>query len=87
MPIKPPSSHGTGIFDPTQFASLGNNVVFESGVLVFHPENMEIGDNVYVGHNSILKGYYRNVMLIGSGTWIGQQCFFHSAGGLTIGCN
>jgi acetyltransferase-like isoleucine patch superfamily enzyme len=24
-------------------------------------------------------------MIIGSGTWIGQQCFLHSAGGLTIG--
>jgi len=87
MSLKPPRSHGTGDFNPTQFASLGHNVVFESGVLVFHPENIEIGDNVYVGHHSILKGYYRNKMLIGSGTWIGQQCFFHSAGGLTIGCN
>ena len=24
-------------------------------------------------------------MAIGDDTWIGQQCFFHSAGGLTIG--
>jgi acetyltransferase-like isoleucine patch superfamily enzyme len=24
-------------------------------------------------------------MVIGEGTWIGQQCFIHSAGGLTIG--
>ena len=24
-------------------------------------------------------------MRIGDETWIGQQCFFHSAGGLTIG--
>jgi acetyltransferase-like isoleucine patch superfamily enzyme len=24
-------------------------------------------------------------MMIGSGTWIGQQCFFHSAGGIQIG--
>jgi acetyltransferase-like isoleucine patch superfamily enzyme len=26
-------------------------------------------------------------MSIGSGTWIGQQCFFHSAGSLIIGRN
>ena len=26
-------------------------------------------------------------MVIGEGTWIGQQCFFHSAGGLLIGRN
>ena len=63
------------------------NVIFETGVLVFHPENIEIGDDVYIGHYTILKGYFRNKMTIGSGTWIGQQCFFHSAGGLSIGCN
>lgn len=80
-------SHGTGAFSPEQFARLGQEVVFETGVLVFHPENIEIGDNVYVGHYTILKGYYKNKMIIGSGTWIGQQCFFHSAGGITIGNN
>ena len=78
-------THGSGKFKLSQFAKLGNGVVFENGVLVFHPENIEVGDNVYVGHNSILKGYYKNKMKIGSGTWIGQQCFFHSAGGITIG--
>jgi len=82
-----PRSHGTGDFSPLQFARLGQNVVFETGVLVFHPETIEIGDNVYVGHYAIIKGYYRNKMIIGAGTWIGQQCFFHSAGGLTIGSN
>ena len=79
------ASHGTGAFARTDFAALGENVVFEPGVLVFHAENIELGDNVYVGHNAILKGYYRNQMRIGSDTWIGQQCFFHAAGGLTIG--
>jgi acetyltransferase-like isoleucine patch superfamily enzyme len=78
-------SHGTGEFAPGDFARLGRDVVFEAGVLVFHPETIEIGDDVYVGHQTILKGYHRNQMRIGSGTWIGQQCFFHSAGGLTIG--
>ena len=80
-------SHGTGEFSPSQLARLGENVVFETGVLVFHPENIEIGNNVYIGHQTILKGYYRNRMTIGDGTWIGQQCFFHSAGGLAIGRN
>ncbi len=80
-------SHGTGEFSPSQFAKLGQKVVFEAGVLVFHPENIEIGNDVYVGHYTILKGYYNNKMIIGDGTWIGQQCFFHSAGGLTIGQN
>lgn len=80
-------SHGTGEFSYEQFAAIGKDVVFESGVLVFHPENMEIGDNVYIGHCTILKGYHKNKLIIGDGSWIGQQCFFHSAGGLTIGRN
>jgi acetyltransferase-like isoleucine patch superfamily enzyme len=78
-------SHGTGAFSPKDFHSLGEDCVFEPGVLVFHPETISLGRNVYVGHNTILKGYHRNQMRIGDETWIGQQCFFHSAGGLTIG--
>ncbi len=61
--------------------------MFEDGVLVFHPENVHLGPRVYVGHQTILKGYFKSTMVIGEGTWIGQQCFFHSAGGLRIGRN
>ena len=82
-----PRSHGTGLFEPRQFAQLGNGVVIEPGVLVFHPENIVLEDNVYIGHYTILKGYYKNRMVIGEGTWIGQQCFLHGAGGLEIGKN
>jgi acetyltransferase-like isoleucine patch superfamily enzyme len=78
-------SHGTGLFELSQFAQLGKGVVFEAGVLVFHPENIEIGDDVYVGHQTILKGYYKNKLSVGSGTWVGPQCFLHGAGGLCIG--
>ena len=80
-------THGTGRFQPSDLASCGEGVVFEDGVLVFHPETVHIGDHVYVGHQTILKGYYQNHLHIGAGTWIGQQVFFHSAGGLRIGEN
>ncbi len=84
--MRPPRrSHGTGEFSPEQFKHLGRGVVFERGVLVFHPETISIGDDVYVGHQAILKGYYKGEMVIGAGTWIGSQCFFHSAGGIRIG--
>ncbi|MBI5038116.1 MAG: acyltransferase [Candidatus Kerfeldbacteria bacterium] len=79
------TSHGTGEFSQDQFAHYGSNVVIEPGVLVFHPENIFLDNGVYIGHNTILKGYHRNTMRIGAGTWIGQQCFFHSAGGISIG--
>ena len=78
-------SHGTGGFRVEDLATCGDDCVFETGVLVFHPENVHLGRNVYVGHQTILKGYYRNAMRIGDETWIGQQCFLHSAGGIDIG--
>lgn len=85
--VSPFRSHGDGKFKLTDFASVGSGVIFENGVLVFHPENIRIGNNVYVGHYTILKGYYKNEMVIDDGVWIGQQCFLHSAGGLHIGRN
>lgn len=83
--IKDYSTHGDGNFVLTDFKELGINVIFENGVKVFHPENITLQDNIYVGHYTILKGYYKNEMIIGKNTWIGQNCFFHSAGGLEIG--
>lgn len=80
-------SHGSGAASAADFGALGANVILEAGVLVFHPQNIRLADNVYVGHQTILKGYHQNVMEIGRNTWIGQQCFLHSAGGITIGQN
>ncbi|PID38875.1 MAG: transferase [Deltaproteobacteria bacterium] len=80
-------SHGDGRFDPADLGELGEGVVFERGVMVFHPENVRIGDHVYVGHQTIVKGYHQNELVIGAGCWIGQQCFFHGGGGLTLGEN
>ncbi|MEP6923989.1 MAG: acyltransferase [Pyrinomonadaceae bacterium] len=78
-------SHGSGKFEQREFKKIGANVVFEFGVLVFHPETIELGDNIYIGHNTILKGYYKNSLKIGDNSWIGQNCFFHSAGNIIIG--
>ena len=86
-------SHGNGrlnekgYYNTVFLKKLGKKTVLEEGVLLFHPENISIHDNVYIGHNTILKGYYKNEMIIEEGTWIGQQCFFHSAGGIKIGKN
>jgi acetyltransferase-like isoleucine patch superfamily enzyme len=88
MKIDPPklnSSHGDGCFKPEQLRKLGSNVVFESGVLIFNPQNVEISRNVYIGHNTILKAYHENLLVIGKHTWIGQSCFMHSAGGIFVG--
>ena len=81
---KPYRSHGAGTFKMSEFARAGENVVIENGVFVFHPENVQIGSNVYIGHQTILKGYYKNQLILENDVWIGQQCFLHSAGGLIV---
>lgn len=87
VPYPPFRSHGDGSFSRDRFRALGDPVVFEAGVLVFHPETIRVGSGVYVGHRAMLKGHPRGEMLIGDGCWIGQNAFLHSAGGLTIGTN
>lgn len=81
----PPRSHGDGRVDLARLRRCGADVVVEAGVRIFHPESISLGDRVYVGHEAILKGYFRGSMEIGDDTWIGQRCFFHSAGGIRIG--
>lgn len=81
----PPRSHGTGRFQRAQLGRCPDSVVIEEGVLIFHPEHVFLDEDVYVGHGAILKGYYKNQLRIGRGTWIGQRAFFHAAGGIQIG--
>ena len=83
--MRPPRSHGSGAFTREQLGACGDDVVFEPGALIFHPENVHLGSCVYVGHYAILKGYYKNRLTVGDGTWIGQGAFLHAAGGVTIG--
>lgn len=80
-------SHGCGHVKKAQFKSLGRNVILEEGVRVFHPQNIHIASNVYVGHDTILHAYHTNVFFIDEGVWIGAQCFFHAAGGISIARN
>jgi hypothetical protein len=57
-------TQGTGSFTTKDFFQKGENVIFEKGVLVFHPENISIGCNAHIGHNTILKGYQKDEMNI-----------------------
>lgn len=82
---KSPRSHGDGVPRLDQLDHLGEGVVIEPGVLIFHPETVRINDHVYIGHQTILKGYYQGHMVIGRGSWVGQRCFLHSAGGIDVG--
>lgn len=78
-------SHGTGRYELGDLGSVGQHVVIEEGVLIFNPRHVHLGDGVYVGHRTMLKGDTRGELRIEQGAWIGQECFLHSAGGLRIG--
>ncbi len=82
--FKKHKTHGDGSYDLSDFKSYGDNIIIESGVLIFHPENIVLGNNIYIGHQAIIKGYYNNNLTIENNVWIGQQCFIHSAGGVII---
>lgn len=82
---RPPRSHGTGRFERAQLGRCPDSVVLEEGVLIFHPENVYLDEDVYVGHCAMLKGYYKNTLRVGRGAWIGQSVFMHAAGGIEIG--
>ena len=83
----PPRSHGSGVVDRAALRRCPDSVVLEPGALIFHPENVSLGDAVYVGHYAILKGYHRNELVIGDRAWIGQGAFLHAAGGIAIGAD
>lgn len=82
---EPPRSHGSGAVERALLGACGDGVVIEPGALIFHPENVSLGARVYVGHYAILKGYFRNRLVVGDDTWIGQGAFLHAAGGIAIG--
>lgn len=91
MPVRY-RSHGTGSEYRNLlnygFRKLGKDVVIEESVKIFHPQMLEIGDDCYIGHNSILKGYpYAGAISIriGNGCWLGENVYLHGAGGIEIG--
>lgn len=78
-------SHGTGRFDIDQLARVGENLVIEDNVRIWHPENVSLGSNVYLGHDAMLKGYHNADLVVGDDCWIGQGVFIHAAGSVNIG--
>jgi len=79
------SSHGSGRFERREIGALGEGVVIEDDVLIFRPEGVHLGDNVYVGHRTQLKTYPEGGITVERDTWIGPNCFFSGSACITIG--
>jgi len=77
-------SHGTGAFSPTDFRSLAMTVCSSQACWFFTPRRSLSVATCTSGTTPSSKGTTRT-KCASDETWIGQQCFFHSAGGLTIG--
>ena len=58
-------SYGTGEVDRSRLAGIGEGVVIEHGALIFDPESVTLGSNVYIGHYVILRGYKGSRLEIG----------------------
>lgn len=84
-PRPKPRSHGEGVVAPNLIQNMGQNVVIEAGVRIFNPENIHLGNGIYIGHDSMLIGYHQGLLKIASGAWIGPRCYLHAAGGIYIG--
>lgn len=78
-------THGTGQFSPSDLGGCGEGCVFEDDVLIFNAPHVFLERDVYVGHRAMLKGDTRNRLEIGAGSWVGQNVYMHSAGGIRIG--
>lgn len=46
------------------------------GVVVKHPETMEIGDAVFIGSQTMIQGRYDGTCRIGNHVWIGPHAYF-----------
>lgn len=67
-----------------KFKRCGKKVKIEEGVRLLNVDKMEIGDNVYIGHDAFLNagnGYIK----IGQDAWIGQRVYMHGEAGIEIG--
>ncbi|MBM4442831.1 MAG: acyltransferase [Candidatus Rokubacteria bacterium] len=55
---------------------VGRNLRLGPGVLIQHPERVEIGDHVFLGARTLIQGRYDGRCRIGSHVWIGPHSYF-----------
>ncbi len=59
--------------------------IINDGAIFSRFANAKICDGVYLGRDAQFDMYEENPLIIREDSWIGPQCYFNSAGGLTIG--
>lgn len=54
----------------------GNALQVEPGIVLKHPETIELGDAVFIGAQTMIQGRYDGTCRIGSHVWIGPHAYF-----------
>jgi acetyltransferase-like isoleucine patch superfamily enzyme len=54
----------------------GHNLHVDTGVVVKHPETMELGDAVFIGSQTMIQGRFDGICRIGNHVWIGPHSYF-----------
>lgn len=55
---------------------VGSDIQIGPGVMLKHPETMEIGDCVFIGAQAMIQGRFDGKCRIGNHVWIGPQAYF-----------
>jgi acetyltransferase-like isoleucine patch superfamily enzyme len=55
---------------------VGSDIQIGTGVVLKHPETMEIGDCVFIGAQTMIQGRFDGTCRIGNHVWIGPQAYF-----------
>jgi len=58
------------------FGKVGNGLQIGPGVVLKHPETIEIGDAVFLGAQAMIQGRHDGTCKIGNHVWIGPQAYF-----------
>jgi acetyltransferase-like isoleucine patch superfamily enzyme len=56
--------------------SAGHDLHVDIGVVVKHPETMELGDAVFIGSQTMIQGRFDGICRIGNHVWIGPHSYF-----------
>ena len=75
---------GSGLGWQGALKRCGLSTVIEDGVRIFHPANVSLGNNSFVGHFGFIDGYHNGHVTIGDDAWIGPFVYLHGAAGLTV---
>jgi acetyltransferase-like isoleucine patch superfamily enzyme len=56
--------------------SVGHGIEVGPGLVLRHPETMELGDSVFIGAQTMIQGRFDGICRIGNHVWIGPHSYF-----------